>query len=260
MPPCKTATLQQARFAGGGLACTLPCVTPSLAESTPHPEDTPSHDNPSMYIEEVEPDDNLYTQREITADPFDETQGPGTIFGSPPHNHSEIQDPQSRHDETLLLDNGFQDGSPAMPYGSTHPCLSSAMVPPLPRTFAALIVDPLPAPPVAHSIHMPCAAQCTLAPEPDRDLDDQAAPPAPLPLGDTLMTIAAALQRLTELVIANQHPADQKPKSQEPEMFDGSDPKKLQQFLVLLKLNFKEFKSDLCVNFGTFDPVRDAKD
>ena len=77
----------------------------------------------------------------------------------------------------------------------------------------------------------------------------------PLPLGDAMMTIAAALQRLTELVSANQRPADQKPKSQEPETFDGSDPEKLQQFLVLLKLNFKVhphvFTTDVqCVNFA----------
>ena len=153
MPPCKTATLQQARFAGGGLACTLPCMTPSLAESTPHPEDTPSHDNPSVYIEEVEPDDNLYTQREITADPFDETQGPGTIFGSPPHDHSEIQDPQSRHDETPLLDNGFQGEPPAAPRGGARPCLSSAVVPPLPCAFTAPIVDPFPAPPTMNTAY-----------------------------------------------------------------------------------------------------------
>ena len=83
--------------------CTLPHVTPSLAEFMPCPEDTPPHDNPSAYIEEVELDDNLYTQGEIMADPFDETQGHGTIFGSPPHDYSEIQDPQSQHNETLLL-------------------------------------------------------------------------------------------------------------------------------------------------------------
>ena len=58
-------------------------------------EDTPPHDNPSVFIEEVEPDNDLNTQREIMADPFDETQGPSTIFGSPSHDHSEIQDPQS---------------------------------------------------------------------------------------------------------------------------------------------------------------------
>ena len=74
-------------------------------------------------------------------------------------------------------------------------------------------MDPFPAPPAARSIHMPCAMQCTLAPEPNRDLDDQVVPPAPLLLGDAMMTIATALQRLTELVSANQHPADQKPKS-----------------------------------------------
>ena len=74
---------------------TLPCVTPSVAESMPHPENTPSHDQPSTYIKESEPDDNVYTQKEITADPFDETQGPGTNFGSPPHDHSEIRDPRS---------------------------------------------------------------------------------------------------------------------------------------------------------------------
>ena len=54
-----------------------------------------------------------------------------------------------------------------------------------------------------------------------------------------MMTIATALQRLTELVSANQHLADQKHKSREPETFNGSDPEKLQQFLVLLKLNFE---------------------
>ena len=132
------------------------------------------------------------------------------------------------------------------------------------------------------------------------------APPTPLLLDDAMMIIATALQRLIELVSANQCPADQKPKSREPQTFDGSNPKKRQQFLVLLKLsfevhphafttdvqhvnfalsylwgsalewfepnilsqnpmatwmaNFEEFKSDLHVNFGTFDPVGDAKD
>ena len=213
MPPHKTATLQQAGFTDGGLVCTPPCATPSLAEPMPCPEDTPPHDNPSAFIEEVEPDNDLYTQREIMADPFDETQGPGTIFGSLPRDHSEIQDPQSRHNETPLPDNGLQYKPPTVPCGSTHPHLSSAMVPPLPHTFVAPIVDPLAAPPTAHGIHVPHAVQHVPAPEPDRDLDDQAAPHAPLLLGDAMMTIAAALQRLTELVGANQHPADQKPKS-----------------------------------------------
>ena len=68
-----------------------------------------------------------------------------------------------------------------------------------------------------------------------------------------MMTIAAVLQRFTELVSANPHPADQKLKSQE--TFDGSDPKKLQQFLVLLKLNFEAppcaFTMDMqCINFA----------
>ena len=70
-----------------------------------------------------------------------------------------------------------------------------------------------------------------------------------------MMTIATVLWSLTELVGANQCPADQKPKSQEPETFDGSDPEKLQQFLVLLKLNFEAcpcvFTTDVqCVNFA----------
>ena len=54
-----------------------------------------------------------------------------------------------------------------------------------------------------------------------------------------MLTIATVFQRLTELVGENQHPADQKPKSQEFETFDGTDPEKLQQFLGLLKLNFE---------------------
>ena len=213
MPPCKTATSQQARFTGGGLAHTPLCTTPSLAESTPHLEDTPPHDNPSAFIEEVKPDDDLYTQREITADPFDETQEPSTIFGSSSHDHSEIQDPQSRHNENPLPDNSFQDGPPAAPHGSARSCLSLAVVPPLPHAFTASIVDPFPAPPAAHSIHTPHAAQCTLALEPNRDPDDQVAPSVPPLPDDTMMTIAAALQRLTKLVSANQRPADQKPKS-----------------------------------------------
>ena len=84
---------------------------------------------------------------------------------------------------------------------------------PLPHAFVAPIMDPLPAPPTACGIHVPHAVQCVLALEPDRDPDDQVAPPTPLLPNDTMMTIAAALQRLTELVGANQCPADQKPKS-----------------------------------------------
>ena len=269
------------------------------------PEDTPPHDNPSAFIEEVEPDNDLYIQREITADPFDETQGPSTIFGSPPCDHSEIQDPQSQHNETPLPDNGLQYKPPAMPHGSACPCLSSAVVPPLPHIFVAPFVDPFPPPPMAHGIHAPCAAQHVPALEPNWDPDDQVVPFLPLPPGDAMMTITAVLQRLTKLVGANQCPVEQKPKSQEPETFDGSNPQKLQQFLVLLKLNFevcphvfttdaqcikfalsylwgstlewfepdilsqnpmatwmanfKEFKSNLHVNFGTFDPVGDTE-
>ena len=106
-----------------------------------HLENTTLHNQPSMYIEELKLDNDLYTQREIMADPFDETQGPGTIFGSPPCDHLKF----------------------AVPHGSACPCLSSAMVPPLLCTFVALIVDPYPVPFTVHSTHKPNAAQCVLA-------------------------------------------------------------------------------------------------
>ena len=126
--------------------------------------------------------------REIMADPFDETQGPITIFGSPPHEHYEIQDPQSQHNETPLLDNGFQGEPP------TTPCV--ALIPAYPWPWCLpchafswhplwILSQHLP----ACGIHVPHAAQHTPAPEPDRDLDDQAAPPVPLPPGDAMMTI-----------------------------------------------------------------------
>ena len=111
-------------------------------------------------------------------------------------------------------------------------------------------MDPLAAPPMACGTHVLHAAQCMPAPEPDRDTEDQVVPPVPLPLGDAMMTIATVLQRLTELVSANQRPADQEPKAQEPETFDGSDPEKLQQFLVLLKLNF-----EVCPHVFTTDAM-----
>jgi hypothetical protein len=54
-----------------------------------------------------------------------------------------------------------------------------------------------------------------------------------------MQAIASSLLRLTELVDQNRQPTDSKSKPREPETFDGSDPEKLQQFLVLLKLNFE---------------------
>ena len=163
---------------------TPPCTTPSVVESMFCLEDTPPYDTSLVFIEELEPDNNLYTQREITDNPFDETQGPSTIFGSPPCDHSEIPDPQAGHNETPLLDNSFQGEPPAAPHGGTHPCLSSAMVPPLPCASATVpIMDLFPVPPTVCSTHMPHAAQYVPTPELDLDPDDQAVLLAPLPPG-----------------------------------------------------------------------------
>ena len=54
-----------------------------------------------------------------------------------------------------------------------------------------------------------------------------------------MQAIARNLVKLMELVTQSSQPSNSKTKSREPETFDSSNPEKLQQFLVLLKLNFE---------------------
>ena len=56
---------------------------------------------------------------------------------------------------------------------------------------------------------------------------------------DPMQAITSSLFKLMELVTQSNQPSDSKTKPCEPETFDGSNPKKLQQCLVLLKLKFE---------------------
>ena len=167
---------------------TLPCVTPSLAESTPHPEDTPPHNNPSAYIEEVEPDNDLYTQREIMADPL-KLRGPAQFLALLLTTILKFKTLSLYTMKLCYWTMAFRIDLPP------HPVV--ALMPAYPQPWYLPchmhLQHPLWIPsqhllwlmvftcPMQHNVHQL------------RNLDDQAVPPMPLPPGDTMMTICHEL-------------------------------------------------------------------